>query len=153
MKILQGQAARDCREMFINKFVDQYSTYYKERILNPVLKFEDSAYYGYLWECFSSCEVKTQKECMQWLADKTQIFILWDILPDLAVAGGRDAWNYPKHGVLSVDIQEYTAIAADLPEDIYLFDASFSWCVSFTHETNLQNERWCLLAKNNSFGM
>lgn len=151
MNLLQSMHASVLREKFIQSFIDQTSAYYIERISNPEFSLEESSYYGYLWECYANCEIKVEQECIQLLQEKKQFYVLWDIHPD--VSRESDYWKYPKNSVLSLNVQEYLEICNALPEDIYFFDDSFSWSIALTHETDLGNERWCLLAssKNSSF--
>ena len=39
---------------------------------------------------------------------------------------------------------ELLARVADLPEDIYIFDDTYSWTIALTHETDAQERPYCL---------
>ena len=39
---------------------------------------------------------------------------------------------------------ELLARMADLPEDIYIFDDTYSWTIALTHETDAQERPYCL---------
>lgn len=41
---------------------------------------------------------------------------------------------------------ELLARMADLPEDIYIFDDTYSWTIALTHETDAQKRPYCLFA-------
>ena len=56
-----------------------------------------------------------------------------------------DYWKFPKTKILCTDAWT-ESLKYKLPEDVYVFDDTFSWSVIFTHETNEKEERYCLLA-------
>ncbi len=62
---------------------------------------------------------------MDYACAKSRFHVLWD-----PVAGGA----YPVRALASVTSEEFLALRDTFPEDIYLFDDSFSWTVIFTHE-------------------
>ena len=41
---------------------------------------------------------------------------------------------------------ELLARMADLPEDIYIFDDTYSWTIALTHDTDAQERPHCLSA-------
>lgn len=42
--------------------------------------------------------------------------------------------------------KEFVKNINNLPEDIYIVDDTFEWSIALTHETDAQQNRYCLLA-------
>lgn len=151
MKILTANQADEIRRTFLNRFIDLNSDYYLTQI-HKTHNFKDGqCYTGYIWDCFKNCSVKTEEYCMQYLEDKEEFYVMWDIhscerifIPDY--------WKYPKEAVLLIQGSEFQKLVHDLPEDIYLFDKKFTWCIALTHEENELNERYCMLAMSEGEG-
>lgn len=55
-------------------------------------------------------------------------------------------WKFPKTQVLYTDGWK-EIFKNDLPEDIYVFDETFCWSVVYTHETDEDDKRYCLLVR------
>ena len=54
-----------------------------------------------------------------------------------------DYWKYPKNRILHCE--KWSAdFKIDLPEDIYVFDDTFSWSIVYTHEEMKPGKRYCL---------
>lgn len=146
MRIMEGKKAFECREKFVSCFVDCNSDYYRDNILCGTAFLEKGSYYGYLWECYLPSEIESEQACLEFLATIKSFYVLWDLHPD--VSRQKEYWKYPKHAVLEMNVQDYMENCAKLPEDIYIFDDSFSWSIALTHESNLKNERWCLFRRS-----
>ena len=61
-----------------------------------------------------------------------------------------DYWKYPKEAVLSISVEEFKKIKDTLPEDVYLYDNSFSWSIALTHEYSDEDERYCYFTHSKS---
>ncbi|MGN0487189.1 MAG: hypothetical protein ACI4GB_08135 [Acutalibacteraceae bacterium] len=145
MKILIEKPAEKIRKRFIHHFVNTELEYYSAQI-NELHSFKDGlCYTGYLWDCFKNCAVKSEEYCMKYIQNKDEFYVMWDIHSCERILI-PNYWKYPKEAVLLVHSSEFNKIVHSLPEDIYLFDKKFTWCIAFTHEESILNERYCLLA-------
>lgn len=145
MKMLIAKQADEIRKGFIHHFVDEKSEYYLAQI-NKVHSFKDGlCYTGYMWDCFKNCTVKPEEYCVKYIQNKDEFYVMWDIHSCERILIPH-YWKYPKEAVLLVHNSEFNEIVRSLPEDIYLFDKMFTWCIVFTHEEIGLNERYCLLA-------
>lgn len=142
MVVLDEQKSDELRRKYIQTFVDYTSKFYIENIQRTKKCVDGWCYNGYLWDCMVNPRVVSENEADQAIKDKKDIYIMWDIhscekifIPNY--------WKYPKSRVLFVNKWSDTVVA-DLPEDLYLFDDTFSWSVIYTHETDLKNYRYCI---------
>lgn len=142
MEILLGNKAKDLRRMYIDKYINKEDDYYKERISNLIRCSDGLCYRGYLWDCLKSMQLISETEGEQLIKSVENILIMWDInskdyifIPDY--------WKYPKEAILSLPVEEYGQYKSELPEDIYIFDETFTWSVILTHETTYEDERYC----------
>ena len=142
MIILDSKKSDALRCNYIKNFVDTASTYYKENIEQKTMFSDGLCYTGYLWDCLLNLSIISESKADQLLKDKQKIFIMWDIhscdrilIPDY--------WKFPKTRILGADNWLET-FKDDLPEDVYVFDDTFSWSVIFTHETDVKENRYCL---------
>ncbi len=145
MVILDSKKSDDLRCNYIKNFVDTSSKYYKENIEHKTMFSDGLCYTGYLWDCLLNPSAILESKADQLLQEKRRIFIMWDIhscdrifIPDY--------WKFPKTNVLCVD-DWLEIFKEDLPEDIYVFDDTFSWSVIYTHETYVKDNRYCLFVK------
>lgn len=142
MIVLDSKESDALRCKYIKEFVNTASSYYKENIERTTMFKDGSCYTGYLWDCFLNPSVISESEADRILGEKRKIYIMWDIhscerifIPDY--------WKFPKAKLLCADTWTET-VKGDLPEDIYIFDDTFSWSVVYTHETDEKNNRYCL---------
>ena len=142
MTILNSTKSDILRCEYIKNFVNTSSLYYKKNIEQKTLFSDGLCYTGYLWYCLLKPTVISEYKAEQFLQEKRRIFIMWDIhscdrilIPDY--------WKFPKTKVLYSDTWVET-FKDDLPEDVYVFDDTFSWSVIYTHETDVKNNRYCL---------
>ena len=71
--------------------------------------------------------------------------LLWlpvGLLPK--TAPGSEKHVLPICPTRRVTPDELLARMADLPEDIYIFDDTYSWTIALTHETDAQKRPYCL---------
>jgi len=144
MNILDSTKSDALRNEYIKNFINTSSQHYKENIERKTLFRDGLCYTGYLWDCLLNPIIISEDKAEQLLEEKRTIYIMWDIhscerifIPDY--------WKYPKTKILCVDAWT-ESIKHTLPEDVYVFDDTFSWSVIFTHETDEKEERWCLFA-------
>lgn len=142
MVVLEALQSDELRYKYIQSFVDVTSNYYIENIQRKV-KFRDGlCYIGYLWDCLINPQIVSENEAAKILQEKTKIFIMWDIHSCERILIPH-YWKYPKSRILYTD-QWSEALRVDLPEDVYLFDDTFSWSVIYTHETDAQGNSYCI---------
>ena len=145
MIILDSKKSDVLRGNYIRNFVDTDSTYYKENIEQKTMFSDGLCYTGYLWDCLLKPSIILENKAEQILQEKRKIFIMWDIHSCDRILV-PDYWKFPKTKVLYADAWAET-FKDDLPEDIYVFDGTFSWSVIYTHETDLKNNRYCLFVE------
>lgn len=139
MNILNFTESSFLREKFINSFINKESNYYKSNILNEEMFSDGMCYRGYLWDCLHHCKNISLRESLTFLETKKNIYIMWDIHSKDRIFI-PNYWKYPKHSILLIESWS-ECFLEDLPEDIYLFDETFSWCVIYTHEEIEDNIR------------
>lgn len=142
MIILDSTKSDDLRYKYIKNFINTSSPYYKKNIEQKTMFSDGLCYVGYLWDCLLNPTVVSEHKADQLLLGKRELFVMWDIhscerifIPNY--------WKFPKEKVLYVKTWLET-FKDDLPEDVYVFDNTFSWSVIFTHETDTKNNRYCL---------
>ncbi len=67
---------------------------------------------------------------------------MWDVLNSEYILN-PNYYKYHKEACLKLSFQEFQEKADTFPEDIYLFDDTFTWCVILTHEDD-GKRRYCL---------
>ncbi len=177
-KIMPPDKGAALRARFIDAFVDTSTDYFRELIkVKPtdVVYTSDLIVNRYMWDILSpgSYTVVPYHRCIETIAEKKRVYSLWDIrprkvvytkYPELWTTTPRYLELYPSDVViewdtgellslLKVELEDYAATSLDitLPEDLYIFDDSFSWCVIFTHESTqelvpgIKGERFCIL--------
>lgn len=145
MEILDLYKTKKIRKDFTEYFVDVNSDYYLHRIKNKKLFSDGYCYTGYLWDCFKNPTVQTPDFCLQLIKRFKVFYVFWDIhsCENILIP---NYWKYPKDSVLKLDYFEFCSIKNDLPEDIYVFDDSFLWCIAFTHE-QYKEQQFCVLTQ------
>lgn len=142
MTILDLTKSDILRCEYIKNFINTSSLYYKENIEQKIMFSDGLCYTGYLWDCLLKPTVISEYEASQFLQGKQRIFIMWDIHSCERILI-PDYWKFPKTNILFTDAWQ-ESFKQNLPEDVYVFDDTFSWSVIFTHETNENEERYCL---------
>lgn len=142
MLVLDVEKSNMLREKYISAFINTKSPSYIERI-KTLTQFSDGlCYVGYLWDCLKKPVVVSKAELVRRLKNKKNIYIMWDLhsadrifIPNY--------WKHPKECVLFVETWSED-LYEELPEDIYIFDDTFTWSAIFTHETDINNDPYCL---------
>lgn len=145
MNIIIGSVALELREKYINKFINTCSEHYIKYVRDKKTFVDGLCYTGYLWDCYENFYVCTEVFCEQFLKDKQDIFIMWDIHSSERILI-PDYWKYPRESVLCIESWNKNKYMRDLPEDIYLFDATFSWSIAYTHEEDDSGMRFVYFA-------
>lgn len=142
MEVINSIESTKLRELFIQTFVNTASDYYINRI-NKLIEFSDGiCYTGYLWDCLKNPCVVSEDAINDILKNKKNIFVMWDIHSSDRILI-PNYWKYPKTSILFFD--DWTEDSKKtLPEDIYLFDSSFTWYAVYTHEEDISLNRYCL---------
>lgn len=144
MEIMTGETAARIREAYIRRFVDTTAAYYITNIQHRTPCSDGMCYSGYLWDCFRKPRPMSREACLAYLSGASDTcYVFWDIHSKDRILI-PDYWKYPKDAVLRVTPDELLARMADLPEDIYIFDDTYSWSIALTHETDAQERPYCL---------
>lgn len=140
MTVLSSKDSIRIREKYITTFVDTSKEYFLKYIKN-ICHFKDGARYtGYLWDCFKFVELKNKEFCQSFLRKKEFFYVFWDLhlVENITI---DNYWKYPIDSVLCTNITELEKQRNELPEDLYLFDDSFTWTIAYTHEDDLEGNQ------------
>ena len=142
MLVLNSIESNILRKKFVKHFVDTGSDYYKERIERLIEFCDGMCYEGYLWDCLSFSTPMTENELSKFLANKKNVYVMWDIHSCERILM-LNYWKYPKDSVLLLN-RWIPTVMNSLPEDIYIFDDTFTWSAIYTHETDKNGDRYCV---------
>lgn len=132
------------RLKYIDVFLNTSSEYYKNNIQQKRMFIDGPCYTGYLWDCLRNPVIISEHQADELLQKKRGIYMMWDIHSCERILIPK-YWKFPKTSVLYADAWSET-IKDSLPEDVYVFDDTFSWSIIYTHETDIRNNRYCLSA-------
>ena len=142
MQIIEGKEYFLIKQLFIDHFIDQNSSFYFERIKEKH-RFSDGLFQtGYLWDCLNEYNRKTEKFCIDVLSNKDKFYVMWDVLSSEQIHI-TNYYKYPQHACIKLSFEEFSEKASTFPDDIYLFDDTFTWCIIMTHEDD-GKRRYCL---------
>lgn len=145
MKILEDTKAKHVREKYISCFINTSLEYYLKYIEKHDVCSEGICYIGYLWDCLRNKFVMSEKECLRYIENVEKIYVFWDMHSQDRIFI-PNYWKYPKEAILEMSCKEFLDNMNNFPEDIYVVDETFEWSVIFTHETDVQQKRYCLFA-------
>ena len=142
MILVDDKQSNLLRVKYVDEFVNKLSSYYFNNIQH-LKKYSDGLCYdGYLWDCLKNAEVVSESKADLILKEKHNIYIMWDLHSNEKILI-PDYWKYPKNSILHCE--KWSAdFKIDLPEDIYVFDDTFSWSIVYTHEEMKPGKRYCL---------
>ena len=158
-------------EAFINKSHELYARIDGVSADEEVTDFEGYTE-SYLWSCLKS-EYKVQADfysMMNYLGkmEKEKVYAMWDVRPKKVIYPVKV--NFYKHpyldnfrtdDVIEIAPKELCEILLRdqhidekcsfireicdtyLPDDVYIFDETFSWVMAITHEANENHDRCC----------
>ncbi len=142
MRVIGGIEATQIRERYVKSFINCDLTYYKQLIKTKKTYVDGSCYIGYLWDCIiNASNIPEQRAHMIIGNHSMKLYVMWDIHTCEHIFI-EDYWKYPKEAILEISLSEFEDRFNSFPEDIYVFDSSFQWTVSFTHEYD-ENGRIC----------
>lgn len=141
VKVLRKEEGNGLREKYIEQFINRSGPFW-ERI-EDVHKFKDGyCYEGYLWDCMKK-PILIKESYVELKADNIdKVYVFWDINTCERIFI-KDYWKLDKDAVLKLKFSDLLEGQEHLPEDIYIFDDSFSWTLILTHE-DIDGERYCL---------
>lgn len=142
MKIVEGKQYRLLINKYIKLFVNTKNDYYINYIFNRKCYSDGLCYTGYMWDVFKSSKIISYEEAIKKILSKKELFVCWDIHSKENIFI-ENYWQYPKRSIIQLSSEEFIETLDKFPEDIYIFDTSFSWTIAFTHE-EIHAERYCL---------
>lgn len=145
MEILVGSKAEQLRKKYVDCFIDTDLDYYFSGIEKRIMCSDGMCYTGYLWDCLKNKFVMSEQECLRYIENTESIYVFWDIHSKDRIFI-PDYWKYPKESFLKMQFREFVEKSNSFPEDIYVVDETFAWSIAFTHETDIQQKRYCLFA-------
>ena len=148
MEILNQQKAEEFRRKYISLFVNTESEHYNQYIAKLRMFKDGLRYTGYLWDCFINPTLVSAAYCDNYLKRKGEIYIFWDIHSCERIPI-PDYWKYPIDCLMCMTYDEYQEHKHVLPEDVYIFDETFSWTIAYTHE-DIEGEQYCLFVETDS---
>lgn len=121
------------REKYINTFIDQNHKRYQDQIVLRKRCIDGNCYDGYLWDYLKSREIIDTlyvQEAANRIAD---VYVFWDIHSCEKILV-KDYWKFEKDAMLKLNFTLLLQGKEYLPEDIYIFNESFTWTIILTHE-------------------
>lgn len=151
MKVLQKDESSLVRELYIYAFIDSESEWYINHIKTMQCCVDGLCYDGYLWECLKKgYKFISVQHAIDILQSKKYIYLLYDLHSCEKILQ-PNYWKYAKAAVLFGSTEEFLSEMPHLPEDIYVFDDTFTWSVIFTHEITEKGRRICMCVENDKF--
>lgn len=144
MTALTPETSDALRLSYIDRFIDTSAEHYKNTIRKTTMFIDGPCYTGYLWDCLRSPTVISEHQADRLLKKKRDIYMMWDIHSCERILTPH-YWTFPKTAVLYAKAWSET-FQTILPEDIYVFDDTLRWSIIYTHETNIDDSRYCLSA-------
>ena len=142
IEIIDKKSSDKIRTNYINKFVNVNSKMYKEQIMT-MHKFKDGyCYLGYLWDYLKDPVIVNQNYITEVLKYNNIIYVLWHIHSCERIFI-NNYWKFRKDAVIKLKLELFIKGKEYLPEDLYIFDESFSWTLIQTHEY-VNGKRYCL---------
>lgn len=145
MEIIINDEADKIRVRYIKNFISISSEYYKTQIAQKRKFIDGYCYTGYLWDCYNNFLLQNEEKSDQYISQKQEIMIFWDIHSKERIVI-PDYWKYPKDAVIRIKGKDFAEIKKMLPEDIYIFDKSYTWSIAYTHEVDDKQRRFCYFA-------
>ena len=142
LQILSPDEPITLRETYLEAFVDTSSEHYLTYIAAR-RKFSDGEHYiGYLWDCLRNrVRITYQRFCLEVVRHREVFVMADDHSRDRVI--NAPLWPYPPGSVAQLPPNLLLQLLPALPEDIYVFDQSFSWTLVPTHEHD-DKRRFCL---------
>lgn len=135
VRILTPEDRQFARDRFIHAFIDTNSDWYIKNIQTVHRCSDGECYEGYLWDCLKSKRIIDESQFVSGIVRRHQVFAMWDIhsCDKIPIEG---YWHFEKSAVLEMPGHVLAEGISLLPEDLYIFDGSYSWALIGTHEDN-----------------
>lgn len=144
IEILDKKLGDTLRDQYCNKFVNVNEETFQEQIVSRHKFIDGYCYLGYLWDYIINPIVIKEEDIEKKAADLSKVYVFWDINSCERIFI-KDYWKFDKDAVLKMNMATLLQGEGYLPEDIYIFDESFTWTLIKTHE-DIQGTRFCLKA-------
>jgi len=135
------------RNFYCSSFFDIESEGYIEEIEKMHKYLDGYCYNGYLWDYLSRPEIIEELCLIEKIREVAEVYILWDIHSCEKIFI-EDYWKFEKDDILLLSGNLLVETLDIFPEDVYIFDASFTWTMILTHEYS-ENKRYCLKSTAN----
>lgn len=142
IKILDKKRGLELRNKYIDSFVNINHKLYKEQIQTQHKFVDGYCYLGYLWDYIVNPTVIDEINFEEKAKKIGEVYVLWDIHSCERILI-KDYWKFDKDTVLNLRMEVLLQGERYLPDDIYIFDNSFSWTLIKTHE-DIRGGRFCL---------
>jgi len=142
----EGNEKNQIRAAYCSSFFNVNSDGFKTAI-EKKQKFSDGfCYVGYLWDYPVNPAQIEISYLVSEVRKRKDIYVLWDIHSCERILI-ENYWKFGKDDVLLLDGNTLTESLHLLPEDIYIFDSSYTWTMILTHEY-FGDVRYCLEMSN-----
>lgn len=146
IEFLDKKRRSEYREKYIENFINSNDKSYREQIQLRHRFVDGYCYLGYLWDYIISPVVIEEEEIKEIAKKMGGIYVFWDIHTCERIFI-KDYWKFDKDAILKMNVETLLQGEEYLPEDIYIFDESFSWTLIKTHE-DINGNRFCLKSGN-----
>ena len=136
------------RDKYCSAFCKIECDRYKEAIVKRHEYSDGLCYNGYLWDYLCTPVQVEEHTLISKIQELKDIYVLWDIHSAERIFI-EDYWKFGKDAVLLLDGNTLIEMLHILPEDIYIFDSSYTWTMILTHEY-IEDKRYCLNMVNSS---
>ena len=146
VRVLPMAQARLVRARFQEALLDTGHPNYDDRILR-LRPFSDGEFCtGYMWDYLRNPRQVSEEEVLRMVAMVIgSVYAMWDVHSSDRIRI-PDYWKFSRSAVLAMRPADLLAGLGFLPEDLYMFDGSYSWACILTHEYDEVGKRWCLVA-------
>lgn len=142
IEILDKKLGNVLRNKYHDAFVNVNEESYHEQIESRHKFVDGYCYLGYLWDYIINPMVMEEEDITKKAMDMNEVYVFWDIHSCERILI-KDYWKFDKDAVLKMNMDTLLKGECYLPEDIYIFDESFTWTFIKTHE-DIQGTRFCL---------
>ena len=142
LEVLDKVKGERLRDQYIEKFINIENELYQERIVNRHKFCDGYCYLGYLWDYLKSPCVISGDYIKTIAKSIDEVYVFWDIHSCERILI-KNYWKYAKDAILRLNFSTLLIGQKYLPEDIYIFDDSFSWTLIKTHE-DIDGKCYCL---------
>ena len=140
--IISGEKQEKIRSMYCSSFVKTESDGYKRNIEIKHNYSDGYCYNGYIWDYLINPVISDEHSLAETIKTLKNIYVFWDI-HSCEKIWLEDYWKFGKENILFLDGETLMQSLHLLPEDLYIFDDSYTWTIIFTHEY-VDDKRYCL---------